>query len=122
MTHQANVIKSTVNAHILKQTIEQGLKALGATRVEFNNYIFKGQSHKVVQGFHGVTEGRIEAWWPNNRKAFIQLDFLHADHILASEDTKGTLEYAKSIIQTLVSSRLERTLADFKVEIPINAL
>lgn len=122
MTHQANVIKSTVNAHILKQTIEQGLKSLGATRVEFNNYIFKGQSHKVVQLFHGVTEGRIEVGWPNNRKASVQLDGFHVDHILASQDAKGTMEFGKTIIRTLVTSRLEDTLTDFAVVIPLSAL
>lgn len=123
MTHQANNVESIVNAHILKQTIEQGLKALGAVKVEFNQYIFNGHPKKAVMvGLYGAPEGRIDVWWPDNRKATIQLDFLHVEHILKVENARGIQDYAKSVIRNIITDRLEDSLKGFSVSIPINIL
>lgn len=115
--------QAIVNVHILKQVIEKSLKALGAAKVEFNNYIFHGNPKKAVRvGLYGAPEGRIEVWWPDNRKATISVDFMHLDYLLKVENAKGIKSYAECIVRNLVNSRMDDALKDFKVEIPFDSL
>lgn len=123
MTHQANNVKGIINAHILKQVIEKSLKALGAAKVEFNNYIFHGKPQKAAMaGLYGAPEGRIEVLWPDSRKATISVDFMHIDYLLKVENAKGIKSYAECIVRNLVNSRMDDALKDFKVEIPFDSL
>lgn len=115
--------QAIVNVHILKQVIEKSLKALGASKVEFTNYIFHDKPQQAVMiGLYGATEGRVEVCWPDNRKAAIMVDFMHLDHLLKVGTANGTKCYAECIVRDLVNIRMDDALKDFKVEIPIDSL
>lgn len=112
-----------INVHILKQVIDKSLKALGASKVEFNSHIFHGKPMKsVMEGIYGAPEGCIEVWWPDSRKATLSVDSRYLDHLLKVGTSKGIKSHAECIVRNLVNSRMDDAMKDFKVEIPFDSL
>lgn len=115
MSKQA--LNAKVAAQILKGAVESGLKALGATNVEFQDIVSRAQCPGPVY-YQPHHNGRIVASFPSHVKVQIALDAHVVDNVV-SRDPEGLVYFARQLVREVVEHRLDQALKETKVEISL---